>query len=95
MGKKRRQVAAPATQRANREAPVDLEAVGKALAEKRAVYDELVVDIAGVPASLERTLLLHSLVALVVQNALMVSIEQVPTIGTLGLPPFVLAVLRY
>ncbi|KAG6611800.1 putative Fluconazole resistance protein 1 [Phytophthora cinnamomi] len=76
MGKKRRQVAAPAAQRANREAPVDLEAVGKALAEKRAVYDELVVDIAGVPASLERTLLLHSLVALVVQNALMVSIEQ-------------------
>ncbi|KAE8998635.1 hypothetical protein PR003_g19226 [Phytophthora rubi] len=77
MAKKRRHVAVPAAQRAsvtmNREAPVDPEVIDKSLAKMKAVYDQLSVDIVAVPANLERTLLLHSLVALVVQNALMIA----------------------
>lgn len=76
MAKKRRHAQAPAAQRAsaatNREASVDPEVIEKSLYNLGTYYDQLSVEVVGIPASLERTLLLHSLVALVVQNALMV-----------------------
>ncbi|KUF89797.1 hypothetical protein AM588_10002427 [Phytophthora nicotianae] len=74
MAKKRRHVAS--TQRAsattNREKPIDHEAIKKSLETLGAYYDRLSGEVVGIPARLERTLLLHSLVVLVVQNALMV-----------------------
>ncbi|ETO73886.1 hypothetical protein F444_10225 [Phytophthora nicotianae P1976] len=80
MAKKRRHVAS--TQRAsattNREKPIDHEAIKKSLETLGAYYDRLSGEVVGIPARLERTLLLHSLVVLVVQNALMV-VQSVPT----------------
>ncbi|KAG7390956.1 hypothetical protein PHYPSEUDO_006091 [Phytophthora pseudosyringae] len=76
MAKKRRHVAAPAAYRAsaaaNREVSVDYESIAKTLDTLGGYYDQLSADVVGIPASLERTLLLHSLVVLVVQNAHMV-----------------------
>ncbi|KAF4042730.1 hypothetical protein GN244_ATG05036 [Phytophthora infestans] len=74
MAKKRRHVAAPhrATATASREVSVDHEAMKKSLESFGANYDQLRSEVTGISASLERTLLLQSLVALVLQNVLMV-----------------------
>ncbi|KAL3668873.1 hypothetical protein V7S43_006165 [Phytophthora oleae] len=90
MAKKRRH-AAPAVQRVstvpNREAAVDHEAIEKTLESSVAYYDQLTDEVVEIPATLERTLLQHSLVALVVQNSLFVvqnvSLEQIAlAVGT-------------
>ncbi|KAL4105599.1 hypothetical protein PRIC1_003659 [Phytophthora ramorum] len=76
MAKKRRH-AAPTAQRASaavsRDAPVDPEALEKSIQTLRTIYGGLSEEVIRIPSRLERTLLLHSLVALVVQNALMVA----------------------
>ncbi|KAG3027969.1 hypothetical protein PC121_g4509 [Phytophthora cactorum] len=76
MARKRRHVAASAAQRAsatmNREKSVDYEAIEKSLETLGNYHDQLGGEVMGIPASLDSTLLLHGLVALVVQNVLMV-----------------------
>jgi hypothetical protein len=76
MAKKRRHAAAPGAQRAsaatNKELSVDPEVVENSINAMSAYYGQLSAEVVEIPASLERTLLFHSLVALVVQNALIV-----------------------
>ncbi|KAF1776671.1 hypothetical protein GQ600_5238 [Phytophthora cactorum] len=56
----------------NREKSVDYEAIEKSLETLGNYHDQLGGEVMGIPASLDSTLLLHGLVALVVQNVLMV-----------------------
>ncbi|KAF1776667.1 hypothetical protein GQ600_17394 [Phytophthora cactorum] len=55
-----------------REKSVDYEAIEKSLETLGNYHDQLGGEVMGIPASLDSTLLLHGLVALVVQNVLMV-----------------------
>ncbi|CAI5701811.1 unnamed protein product [Peronospora effusa] len=69
MAKKRRHVSALRAPVKSREAAADLE---KSLHKVQTYYHQLSVDVMEIPATLDDALLLHSLMALVVQNMLLV-----------------------
>ncbi|RLN82925.1 hypothetical protein BBJ28_00000875 [Nothophytophthora sp. Chile5] len=68
---------------------VDTAATATALDRLNGYYKELCDEVTGVPAALERTLLLHSVVAVVVQNALMYDENLLITLVLIRITPAV------
>ncbi|CEG43783.1 uncharacterized protein PHALS_14075 [Plasmopara halstedii] len=87
MAKKRRNVTGPLTQRTPTATTVNHEAIKNTLQKVGTYFDQLSDEIMEIPTTLERTILLHSLVALAVQNALIIvqTVSLVQVVSAVGI----------